>query len=104
MYLPRHFEERDPARLHECIRRYPLGALVTTAPEGLDANHIPFLIDPEPAPHGTLRGHVARGNPVWRQSLTSPRTLVIFQGVDRFITPSWYPSKQDDGKVVPTWN
>ncbi|MBS1217086.1 MAG: FMN-binding negative transcriptional regulator [Proteobacteria bacterium] len=70
----------------------------------LAANHLPLLIDPEPAPHGTLRGHVARGNPLWRQMHEGGEVLAIFQGPQRYVTPSWYPSKRATGKVVPTWN
>jgi transcriptional regulator len=103
MYLPDVFEERDVDTLHRTIEAHPLGALVTVTPDGLDANHIPFLIDAEPAPFGTLHGHVARANPVWRE-LDGTRALVIFQGPQQFITPSWYPTKQETGRVVPTWN
>lgn len=104
MYLPKHFEETRVDVLHGLIRAYPFGALVTQNPGALDANHIPFEVDPDPSPFGTLRGHVARANPVWRQ--TSPRTeaLVIFQGPDTYISPSWYRTKRTTGKVVPTWN
>jgi transcriptional regulator len=76
---------------------------VTVTPGGLDANHIPFEVDPEPAPLGTLRGHVARANPVWRDSRDA-EVLVIFQGPGAYISPAWYPTKQESGKVVPTWN
>lgn len=102
MYLPRHFEEIRVDVLHGLIRAHPLGALVTTSANGLEANHVPFEIDPDPAPFGTLRAHVARANPVWREGAGS--ALVIFQGPERYVTPSWYRSKQEDGKVVPTWN
>lgn len=102
MYLPKHFEETRVPVLHALIRAHPLGALVTHGPSGLEANHIPFEIDPEPAPFGTLRGHVARANPVWREGTGD--ALVIFQGPQTYVSPSWYPSKQDGGKVVPTWN
>ena len=102
MYLPNHFEETRVEVLHDLIRHYPLGALITLTPRGLDANHLPFEVGPEPAPFGTLRGHVARANPVWREP--SGDALVIFHGPDTYISPSWYPTKQDTGKVVPTWN
>ena len=102
MYLPKHFEETRVDVLHGLIREYPLGALVMLTSRGLDANHIPFEIDPEPAPFGTLRGHVARANPVWREA--SAEALVIFQGPDTYISPSWYQTKAETGKVVPTWN
>lgn len=104
MYLPSHFEETRREVLHELIRAHPLGALVTLAPEGLDANHIPFELDPNPAPFGTLRGHVARANPLWREPSRGVDALVIFQGPQAYVSPSWYPTKKETGKVVPTWN
>jgi transcriptional regulator len=102
MYLPKHFEESRIDVLHGLIRAHPFGALVTTGANGLEANHVPFEIDPDPAPFGTLRAHVARANPVWRDGAGD--ALVIFQGPALYVTPSWYPSKREGGKVVPTWN
>lgn len=104
MYLPKHFEETRVHILHGLIRTYPLGALVMRGPDGLDANHIPFEIDPEPGPFGTLRGHIARANPLWREQPPDATALVIFQGPDTYVSPSWYATKTDTGKVVPTWN
>lgn len=104
MYVPRHFEETRVETLHELIRAHPLGALVTLTPGGLDANHIPFEVDPDPAPFGTLRGHVARANPVWREFAREAEALVLFQGPATYISPAWYPTKQETGRVVPTWN
>jgi transcriptional regulator len=104
MYLPKHFEESRVDVLYELIRAHPLGALVTLTPSGLDANHIPFEIDPEPAPFGTLRGHVARLNPVRRDLASDVEALVIFQGPGLYISPAWYATKEETGKVVPTWN
>ena len=114
MYIPEHFEETNVGVLHNLIGQHPLGALVTVTSQGLDANHIPFLIHAEPVPYGTLHGHVARANPLWREraheqpSEHSPvpalNALVIFQGPQVFVSPSWYPTKQETGKVVPTWN
>jgi transcriptional regulator len=103
MYVPKHFEETRVPVLHELIRAHPLGALVTLTANGLDANHIPFEVDPDPAPFGTLRGHVARANPVWRE-LSSRDALVIFQGPGTYVSPSWYATKAESGRVVPTWN
>jgi len=77
---------------------------VTMTPDGLDANHIPFEVDPSPAPFGTLRGHVARANPVWRDAARDVEALVIFQGPGTYISPSWYVTKKETAKVVPTWN
>jgi transcriptional regulator len=104
MYLPKHFEETRVEVLHELIHAHPLGALVTLTPGGLDANHIPFEVDPEPTPFGTLRGHVARANPVWREFSHETDALVIFQGPGTYISPALYPTKQETGRVVPTWN
>jgi transcriptional regulator len=106
MYVPEHFEETDIGVLHYLIGEHPLGALVTITSPGLDANHIPFLIHPDPAPNGTLHGHVARANPLWREHVqtTNANALVIFQGPQAFVSPSWYATKQETGKVVPTWN
>jgi transcriptional regulator len=104
MYLPAHFDEQRIELLHRLIQERPLGTLVTLAGDGLNANHIPFEIDAEPAPFGTLRGHVARANPVWRDFSSAVEALVIFQGGQTYISPSWYPTKQATGEVVPTYN
>ena len=104
MYVPASFAEARVDVLHDLIRAHPLGALVVLTPHGLDANHVPFEVDPEPAPFGTLRCHVARANPVWRDLLSETGALAIFQGPHTYVSPSWYPTKREHGKVVPTWN
>jgi transcriptional regulator len=104
MYVPRHFAETRVEVLHELIRRHPLGTLVVAAADGLEASHVPFEIDPEPAPFGTLRCHVARANPIWQQISADRPVLVVFQGEEGYVSPSWYVGKQENGKVVPTWN
>jgi transcriptional regulator len=104
MYLPSHFEETRVEVLHQLIREYPLAVFVTLGSEGLNANHIPFEIEPAPAPFGTLRGHVARSNPVWRDFSKDIEALLVFQGPQAYISPSWYPTKKETGKVVPTYN
>ena len=103
MYVPKHFEETNVETLHALIRAHPLGALVTLGPDGLDANHVPFEVDPDPAPFGTLLAHLPRANPVWREAAGAD-VLVLFQGAEIYISPSWYPTKQETAKVVPTWN
>ena len=106
MYLPAHFEEKRPELLHGLISTHPLGLLVTQDPAGeMVANTIPFLLeaDPEGGP-GILRAHVARSNPLWRESRTDVDSLVVFQGPQTYISPSMYQSKAATGKVVPTWN
>jgi transcriptional regulator len=104
MYVPRLFEENRPEVLQELVRAHPLSTLVVLAGTELMANHIPLLLDPAAGPHGTLRGHVARTNPVWRQLGGQVEAIAIFQGPHSYITPAWYASRQTDGKVVPTWN
>jgi transcriptional regulator len=101
MYLPAHFEESRPEVLHALVREQPLATWVVQGGDGLQVNHIPFLLDPARGPHGTLIGHVARANPVWRSLGPS---VAVFQGAQAYISPSWYPSKREHGKVVPTWN
>jgi transcriptional regulator len=102
MYLPKHFEETDRSVLHGLMRAHPLAAWVTTDGDGaFVANHVPFLVDPDRGENGTLIAHVARANPVWR---TTARSVIIFQGPHAYVSPSWYPTKQESGKVVPTWN
>lgn len=101
MYTPAHFAESRPEVLHDFIRRYPLGALISSSKEsGLTASHIPMLLDSE---SGVLRCHMARANPQSAMLDSSP-VLVIFTGPDHYISPSWYKTKEEHGKVVPTWN
>lgn len=104
MYIPSHFAEPRVDVLHQLVRAHPLATLVTLSSSGLNANHIPLHLSPEPSPLGTLRGHVARANPLWRDSVEGVETLAIFQGPDAYISPSWYPTKLETGKGVPTWN
>ena len=104
MYIPEHFDEPRVEVLHELIRARPLSTLVTLSSGGLDANHIPLHLSNDPAPLGTLRGHVARANPMWSDLANGVEALAIFHGPDAYITPSWYPTKAETGKAVPTWN
>jgi transcriptional regulator len=86
------------------MRRHPLAAVVAPTPEGLAAVHVPLVFDASSGRHGALRGHVARANPIWHTVTSAAPVLAIFQGPDHYVTPSWYPGKQEHGKVVPTWN
>jgi len=104
MYLPRHFEETDPTAMHAFVGAHPLATLVTSADDGLCADHIPLLLFAAEGGKTLLRGHVARANPVWRSIEARPDVLAIFQDAGRYITPSWYATKAETGKVVPTWN
>lgn len=104
MYLPPSFEESRPDVLRDLMTRHPLATVVTLGADGLDANHLPLLHQADPAPHGTLVGHVSRANRVWRDARLDVDALAIFHGPQGYITPAWYPSKAETGKVVPTWN
>lgn len=104
MYQPPHFREERIEVQHDLIRSHPLGLLITAGPGGLMANPIPFLVYAEGGPRGLLRAHVSRANPQWRELQTVDECLVVFQGPQDYVTPSWYPTKQESGKVVPTWN
>ncbi len=102
MYVPSHFQETRVPELHAAIRRIAFGTLVSQGPDGLFASHVPMLIDPEPAPYGTLLGHIARANP--HGEIRDADALAIFLGPNSYVTPSWYATKRANGKVVPTWN
>lgn len=104
MYLPEHFAEHDPAELRRLIAEQPLGTLVTLGPEGLTANHIPFLFAEGGGEQGTLLGHVARGNHVWQDGSADRDVLVIFGATSAYISPNWYPTKGEAHQVVPTYN
>jgi len=104
MYQPPLFREDRVDEQHALIRVHPLGLLVSAGPGGLMANPIPFLVDPDVPPHGMLRCHVARANPQWRELGAIEECLVVFQGPQTYVTPSWYATKRETGKVVPTWN
>jgi transcriptional regulator len=102
VYIPSLFNEDRVDVLHDAIRAAGLATLVTVTQNGLIASHVPLLLDPEPAPYGTLIGHLARPNPQARGAIGE--ALAIFHGPDAYITPSWYATKRETGKVVPTWN
>jgi transcriptional regulator len=106
MYQPAHrrFEVDDPATLLSELCRHVPATLVTLASDGLRASILPMLFDADDGPSGTLRGHLARGNPQWRDISADIEALAIFDGPDAYITPSWYEEKRRTGKVVPTWN
>lgn len=104
MYLPAHFNETRTDVLHALMRARPLATLVTLSDSGLIANHIPLQTRDEPAPLGSIRGHIARANPLWREYRSDTQALAIFQGPQIYISPSFYPSKAKTGEVVPTWD
>jgi transcriptional regulator len=104
VYAPKHFEETDPETLRALIRAHSLGIWVTQSGGELTVNHVPFLLRADAGSPGVLVGHVARANPVWRSLSSTTPSIVVFQGAESYITPSWYPSKHAHGKAVPTWN
>ncbi|OCJ14080.1 transcriptional regulator [Rhizobium sp. AC44/96] len=104
MYQPPHFREDDLDTQHALVRAHPLGLLITAGQSGLIANPVPFLLDAAASQKGTLRLHVARANGQWRDIEAGAEVLAVFQGANSYVTPSWYKTKQETGKVVPTWN
>lgn len=107
MYVPKLFREENPEVIAELIARHPLASLVTLGPDGLEMSPVPLQYDLTPregAPHGLLRGHLARANPQWRQFNPAIPALAVFTGPNAYISPNWYPSKAEHGKAVPTWN
>ncbi len=103
MYLPAHFAENDAAALHELIREFPLATLMTQGQAGPEANFIPLHLDTSDTTT-RLVGHVARANPLWREHPAEMPVLAVFHGPQAYVTPSWYPTKHEHGKAVPTWN
>ena len=104
MYIPNYFDEPKLDVMQALIRDYPLATLVTLSDGGLTANHIPLHWVDDSSDYGCLRGHVARANPVWTSTNQNIEVLTIFQAENAYISPSWYASKQQSGKLVPTWN
>lgn len=104
MYQPPAFRDDHTQAQHALIRRHPLGLLITAGPAGLMANPLPFLIDDAHGPRGMLRAHLARANQQWRELALVETCLVVFQGPEGYVSPGWYETKRETGKVVPTWN
>jgi transcriptional regulator len=103
MYLPPQFAETDEGVMRALIAAHPLGLLISASETGVQANPVPFLVS---GGNGAtrLRAHLSRANPQWRHVQDGASVLVVFQGDDTYVTPSWYQSKAEHGKVVPTWN
>jgi transcriptional regulator len=104
MYTPKAFEVTDLPLLQQAMKQSDLATLVTTTSRGLVATHLPLLLDETTGEYGTLTGHVSRANVQWRETDVEAEALVIFLGLDSYVTPNWYPAKQETGRVVPTWN
>jgi transcriptional regulator len=104
MYVPSLYSETNAQELHRLIREHPLGMLVAAMPDGLEAQHIPFVLEAERGTRGVLIAHVARANPVWEQLAEGQEVLVVFRGAHGYISPNWYESKRETHQHVPTWN
>lgn len=104
MYVPAQFAETRTEVLHELMTSHPFATFVTLVDAEIIVNHLPLLLAPGAGEFGTLRGHVARANPLWRQLSAGAEAVAVFNGPQSYITPSWYPGKRAHGKVVPTWN
>ena len=104
MYTPKAFEVTDLALLHAAMKQSELATLVTMTTQGLVATHLPLLLDETKGEYGTLTGHVSRANLQWRETYPQTEALIIFLGLDTYVSPNWYPAKQETGRVVPTWN
>ncbi|WP_158938412.1 FMN-binding negative transcriptional regulator [Burkholderia sp. S171] len=104
MYIPAHFNESRKDVMHELIVQNPFGSLITNGKSGLDANHIPLELSSTEGELGVLHGHVARSNPLWQDVVDGDEVLVVFRAGDAYVSPTWYPSKHETHKQVPTWN
>ncbi len=104
MHVPNKFKETNVDVLHDLVQSHPLGAWIVSKDDELEVNHLPFALDKTQGEFGVLKGHVSIANPVWKSLPTTKESIVVFQGAEAYITPSWYPSKQEHGKAVPTWN
>ncbi len=104
MYIPGSFREERIENLHALIEAHPLALLISQGPAGLQASPVPFMLYPDEGRFGVLRAHLARANPAWKELQAGAECLVMFRGHDGYVTPSWYPSKAETRRVVPTWN
>ncbi len=104
MYVPEHFQEKRPDEIRRIIEQHSLGTLVSHGANGLDANQIPFELVEMEGERGILRAHVARNNPLWQDVDNDSEVLVVFRAMESYISPNWYPSKQETHRLVPTWN
>ena len=104
MYTPRNFAIDDLTELQQHMLDTRLAILVTQDEQGLQASHLPLLLDTAQGPNGTLYGHFAKANAQWKALQNGAEALVIFAGADAYVSPGFYPSKAEHGKVVPTWN
>ena len=104
MYTPKAFAVDDLAILQADIHQSGLATLVSMTKSGLVATHLPVLLNEHQGVNGTILGHISRANLQWRDTDPAAEALIIFTGPETYVTPSWYPAKQETGRVVPTWN
>jgi len=104
MYIPTFNQENNISTLHKHIKKHPFAMWTTVSNGEIIVNHLPFLLDEKKGEHGTLFAHVAKANPIWQNFSKDMDSVVVFQGEQAYISPSWYPSKHKHGKAVPTWN
>ena len=104
MYLPEYFLEKDINEIKRIIKEFPLATLITSSANGLEANHLPFLVDFKNNALQNLLGHIAIGNPIYQNIKDNEEVLVVYKAEDSYISPNWYPTKKENHKVVPTWN
>ncbi|WP_422491215.1 FMN-binding negative transcriptional regulator [Endozoicomonas sp. ALE010] len=104
MHIPSKFKEVNLGKLHSFIQEYPLGTLIVSAENTLDADHIPFYLQRQENEQVILQSHIAKANPLWKKVVDGEEALLIFHGPNAYISPNLYPSKKETGKAVPTWN
>lgn len=104
MYIPDHFQEPHPSEIRRIIENFPLATLVTTGSQGLDANQIPFELTEADNQPSLLHAHIARANPLWKETPEGSPVMVVFRADNAYVSPNWYPSKQETHRLVPTWN
>ena len=103
MFQPPVFREDRKDVMRDLIEAHPFATIVASATGGLTADHVPLVLKRD-RDQAVLQGHIAVGNPLFRETDAAFEVLTIFQGPQTYVTPSWYASKQEHGKVVPTWN
>jgi len=103
MHVPKAFQQDDPVALHELMVKYPLASLIAYSATGIEVNHIPFFLNKSKGKL-SLQGHIAKANPLWKLIKDKSQVLLVFHGPNCYISPNYYPTKKEQGKVVPTWN
>ena len=104
MYIQTQFEESRPGVLHDLMRAQPLATFIVVQDGEIVVNHMPLFVSSDEGKYGVLRGHLPIANSIWQSFDGTTTAVAVFQGPSSYITPSWYPSKHQHGKAVPTWN